>query len=51
MRSLLSAGLLFIASGGFAVAAVRQFPWIRGHSARKPDPAQTRVAYHGTTVW
>ncbi len=51
MRWLIFAGTLIAASGFVTQAAVRQFPWIKARSAKKADPAQTRVAYHGTTAW
>jgi len=51
MRTLLFAGLVFAASGCLGSAAVRQFPWIRSHTTKKADAAQTRVAYHGVTTW
>ena len=51
MRWLIFAGTLIAASGFVTQAAVRQFPWIKSRTAKKVDPAQTRVAYHGTTAW
>jgi hypothetical protein len=51
MRWLIFAGTLIAASGFVTQAAVRQFPWIKGRTSKKVDPAQTRVAYHGTTAW
>jgi hypothetical protein len=51
MRWLIFAGTLIAASGFVTQAAVRQFPWIKARTAKKADPVQTRVAYHGTTAW
>jgi hypothetical protein len=51
MRWLVFAVTLIAASGFVTQAAVRQFPWIKGRTAKKADPAKSRVAYHGTTAW
>jgi hypothetical protein len=51
MRWLLLAGSFLAASGCLASGAVRSFPWIKSRAAKKVDPVQTRVAYHGSTMW
>ena len=48
---MLFAVMQVVASGFVAQAEMRQLHGVKPHTSKKVDPAPTRIAYHGSTVW